>query len=131
MLNAISDSLVSRNPEEIAARYNHAINHQDLKRVEGLIAADQVFMDSEGNVLQGRDSIVEAWCKFFIALPDYQHRFDSVKTREARVIATGRATCSNPKLEGRFIWTCRVESGRVKAWMVYHDTEANRSLLAI
>jgi len=58
-----------------ALRFNDRINQQDLEGLVELMTDDHTFIDSEGNVTKGKDTMKQGWKEFFKKYPDYQNNF--------------------------------------------------------
>jgi ketosteroid isomerase-like protein len=123
-------------PEQISRHaviaFNEAINRRDLESLERMMTDDHTFIDSDDNVLAGKDAVLDAWKGFFEAFPDYRNEWSTVKPAGGALIAVGRSVCSTePALDGPAIWTARTTGDRVSEWRVHEDTPANRSRLGL
>jgi ketosteroid isomerase-like protein len=102
----------------IALKFNERINLQDAKGLANLMTDDHKFIDSVGNVTEGRGLMEENWRKFFESYPDYKNHFTTVAVQENVVVMLGRSVCSNKKLAGPSVWTARIRGKRVAEWRV-------------
>jgi ketosteroid isomerase-like protein len=118
---------------ETALAFNDAINRRDLVALGGLMADDHTFIDTEGNVLSGREDVLGAWRGFFGAFPDYRNVWTSLTVKGETLVAVGHSTCaSEPELDGPAIWTARVRAADgVSLWRVCTDTPENRIQLGL
>jgi ketosteroid isomerase-like protein len=115
-----------------AIAFNEAINRRDLQGLRELMTDDHRLIDSDGNLIRGKEEVLEAWRGFFDAFPDYRNDWSGTIEVGDRQIAVGRSTCSNePALDGPAIWAARSSQGKVAEWRVFEDTPANRSMLGI
>jgi ketosteroid isomerase-like protein len=115
-----------------AVAFNEAINRRDLDALDELMTDGHTFIDSDGNVLAGRNRVLEAWEGFFEAFPDYRNEWARVIPMGCTVIAVGRSVClTEPALDGPASWAARTADGQVSEWRVYEDTPSNRSQLGI
>jgi ketosteroid isomerase-like protein len=118
--------------ESAAVAFNEAINRRDLDALGRLMTDDHTFIDSDDNILAGKEEVLNAWEGFFEAFPDYRNDWAKVTSSGGTLTALGRSVCSTePALDGPAIWTARIVDGTVSEWRVYEDTPGNRSLLGI
>lgn len=117
--------------EGVVLAFNGRINAGDVVGLASLMTRNHVFIDSAGTRLSGRATCRRAWERFFESFPDYRNHFESLATTEDRVTILGRSTCSDPRLEGRAIWTARIRGGKVAEWRVYEDTPDRRASLEV
>jgi protein-S-isoprenylcysteine O-methyltransferase Ste14/ketosteroid isomerase-like protein len=112
--------------------FNDAITERDLAALGSLMTEDHTFIDSDGNVISGRDEVLDAWRGFFEAFPDYRNVWTSVAVEGESVVALGHSVCPNePRLDGPAIWTAKVRRGRVSEWRVYDDSPESRALFGL
>jgi ketosteroid isomerase-like protein len=122
----------NRVAESPAIAFNEAINRRDLDALEALMTDDHTFIDSDDNVLAGKEEVLGAWNGFFDAFPDYRNDWSRVISTGGTLTAVGRSVCSTePALDGPAIWTARIGDNQVSEWRVYNDTPANRARLGI
>ena len=120
-----------RDPKLIVLQFNESINNQDVESLTKLMAPDYKFVDSSGDVLNGKEANVQGWSSFFNQFPDYLNHFATVESRGNQVLITGHSTCSDERLDGPAIWTATVKKDLVAAWRVYLDRPENRKRLAL
>jgi ketosteroid isomerase-like protein len=93
---------------------------------------DHTFIDTEENVLSGREDVLSAWRGFFEAFPDYRNVWTDLTVKGEMLIAVGHSTCATePELDGPAIWTATVRTDGVSLWRVYTDTPENRIQLGL
>ena len=115
-----------------AIAFNDGINGRDLAALERLMSEDHTFIDSDGNVLAGKENVLAAWSGFFAAFPDYRNDWTHVTASGGTVISVGRSTCSTePALDGPAIWVARTAAGKVSEWRVFDDTPEHRRRLGL
>lgn len=119
----------SRDPKLIVLQFNECINNQDLEGLSDLMSEDHTFIDSEGEIDRGKDTMLKGWRDFFQEFPDYLNHFLIVESRDNLVLITGYSTCSYEPLDGPAIWTAKVENDLLSEWRVYEDTVENRKKL--
>lgn len=101
-------------------RFNDAINARDLPSLARLMTDDHRFVDSAGEVVDGKDACVEAWSGFFAAFPDYRNTFESLDAAEPGVVEVrGRSDCSVAELTGPARWRVVVRGPAVAEWRVF------------
>jgi ketosteroid isomerase-like protein len=121
-----------RIPQSAAVAFNDAINRRYLDALDRLMTDDHTFIDSDDNLLAGKEEVLQAWDGFFEAFPDYRNEWSKLIPSGGTMTAVGRSVCSTePALDGPAIWTARIGDGKVSEWRVYEDTPANRARLGI
>ena len=126
----------SKTSENVARRaslaFNDAINRRDLAALRSLMTEDHTFIDSDDNVVSGREDVINAWKEFFDAFGDYRNVWARVTTNHEVLVAIGRSVCAvEPRLDGPAIWTASVRGEKVSVWRVYEDTPENRAMLGL
>jgi len=113
-------------------KFNQCINEGDLEGLTSLMTKGHTFIDSQGDIIQGKVNMKSVWGQFFTAYPDYENTFERVGELGNTVVMHGYSTCSSePALEGPAIWTAKVQGGLVAEWRVYEDTEKNQKRLGL
>lgn len=118
-------------PKLVTLLFNRAINARDLDGLLALMTEDHQFIDIQEHVAHGRDTMKAAWGGFFASFHDYRNVFETLTSREDRVIVLGRSVCSVADLAGPAIWTVRVRGDKVSEWRVYADDEKSRRSLRL
>ena len=103
------------------------------------MSPDHRFIDSLGNVVQGREAMREGWMAYFQMVPDYrlvlQGRFLAARQDGSEVVLTGTVKgsyCSNGGLRPDSAWSTPVavraivRDSFVIEWQVYADNEPIR-----
>lgn len=116
---------------DVATRFNQAINDRDLESLAALMTDDFRFVDAAGTAFEGKERGRDIWRQFFDGFPDYRNHFETLAEVDGTVVITGRSTCSDPRLEGRALWTTRIEGGKVREWCVYEDSPEQRAALGM
>lgn len=125
--------------ESVAHAFVRAINRQDPNALVELMTEEHRFVDSLGNVTEGRDKMRTAWTKYFQMVPDYTVAVDETYSNGPVVILMGIAQGTyarrgkiTPADEWRTPIAVRafVEDGLVAEWRVYADNEPIRRLMA-
>lgn len=102
-----------------ALRFNEKINQQDPDGLAELMTEDHTFIDNNGRVTGGKDSMREGWRNFFERYPDYRTTITSVTIQNGIVAIVGHSACSDKQLEGPNIWTAKTRGGLISEWRVY------------
>lgn len=89
------------------------------------------FIDTAGNVVAGKQAVIEAWRGFFKAFPDNRNAFENWKVDASIVTVSGRSHCSDKRLEGPALWKAVVSDQALVEWRVYEDSLTNRQLLGM
>jgi ketosteroid isomerase-like protein len=118
-------------PVAVATRFNQCVNGRDLAGLASLMAEDHRFVDTESNVVSGKEACLTAWRGFFELFPDYRNVFTSFSTRGETVVITGHSECSEPAVAGPALWTATVIGDQVAEWHVHEDTPETRKHLGL
>jgi len=60
---------------------------------------DHTSIDSDNNILYGKEKSPEAWRRFFELFPDYRNIFESFESQNGFVITKGHSICSDKRLD--------------------------------
>jgi ketosteroid isomerase-like protein len=128
-----------KNSEESAAQaFVRAINRQDVEGLVALMAPEHRFVDSLGNVVEGREKMRAGWTTYFRMVPDYSIAIDETFHDGPVVLMLGAAEgtyAPNGELKVENRWKtpaairAQVEDGLVTEWRVYADNEPIRRLM--
>lgn len=128
----------------VALAFVEAINSRQPGHLAELMTDNHKFIDTDGNSVQGKVAMGEAWRRYYALFPDYALSIDQAIVREDLVILTGsssgnlsdhgKKTLMRPNgspaqagdFQGRAIWTARIEGDLVSEWRVYPDTDSLR-----
>jgi len=124
---------------QVAEQFVAAINAHDLEAMLSLMSPNHRFIDSLGDVVEGREAMRAGWATYFQMVPDYrlvlQGRFAAAGRDASEVVLTGTAHgsyCSNGVLRLNSGWTAPlairavVRGSFVAEWQVYADNEPIR-----
>jgi hypothetical protein len=116
-----------------------AINAHDIEALASLMSADHRFIDSLGNVVQGREVMRQGWAAYFDMVRDYRlvidGRFSTSSQDGSEVVLTGIAHgsyWSDGLLRPNSAWSTPVairaivSASLVTEWQVYADNEPIR-----
>lgn len=125
--------------ESVAIAFVRAINRQDADELAALMTPGHRFVDSLGNVVEGRENMRKGWTAYFQMVPDYTVAIEETYASGPVVILLGIAQgtyAKDCKLVEANAWLtpiavrAQVEDGLVAEWRVYADNEPIRKLMA-
>jgi uncharacterized protein (TIGR02246 family) len=130
-------------PQEVAEQFVSAINAHNVERLASLMTSDHRFIDSLGDIVEGRDAMREGWKAYFAVVPDYKleisHCF--VATDGAtEVMLVGLASGSyqskgirrpNSSWSTPAALRAAVRNDKVAEWQVYADNEPIRQQMRV
>jgi ketosteroid isomerase-like protein len=125
------DDVTHEDPKLVTMLFNEQINNQDLHTLTDMMTEDHTFIDSEGDVVKGKEEMSKAWAEFFTSYPDYRNIFTRIESRGNLVVIMGYSECSYTPLHGPALWTALIRDGKVAEWRVYDDTPQNRKKLHV
>jgi len=124
--------------QDIAEQFVHAINAHDLERLASLMTSDHRFIDSMGDLVEGREAMLEGWKAYFAMVPDYKLEISDcfVATKGAtEVMLVGEASGSYQSKGVRRAdssWSTPAalravaRDDQIAEWQVYADNEPIR-----
>lgn len=124
--------------EDVALAFVRAINKQDLKAMEELMAPNHRFIDSRGNAITGRHHVRVGWQHYFHLAHDYTIEVQESFCKGPVAVLTGVAQGSytiDGKLERDERWSIPaafrafIEDGKIVEWRVFADHEPLRKHL--
>jgi ketosteroid isomerase-like protein len=125
--------------ESVALAFVRAINRQDLSALGELMTDDHRFIDSLGNVVEGREKMCGGWAGYFMMVPDYSIAVEESYSGGNAVVMLGMAqgtytTDGQLRDENRWqtpaAFRALIEDGKVAEWRVYADNEPIRKRMA-
>jgi uncharacterized protein (TIGR02246 family) len=121
--------------EAVAQAFVRAINRQDVDGLVALMAPEHRFVDSRGNVVQGREKMRAGWAAYFSMVPDYSIAVEEtfcdgpvvllLGVAEGTYAPTGELNVENRWKTPAAI-RAHVEDGLLTEWRVYADNEPIR-----
>jgi uncharacterized protein (TIGR02246 family) len=129
---------MSDSPVSVAQAFVRAINRQDVEGLAALMAPEHRFIDSLGNVVEGREKMRAAWAAYFRMVPDYTIAVEETICDEPVVVMLGVAQGTyspDGKLRAENRWEtpaalrALIEDGLVAEWRVYADNEPIRQVM--
>lgn len=129
--------------ESVAHAFADAIGHQDVSALAALMTENHRFIDSLGNVVEGREKMRGGWAGYFRMVPDYTVTIEETYLDGSVVVMIGSAQGTyardgKPAAEqseaNRWrtpaVFRAVVKDGKVAEWRVYADNEPIRRLIA-
>lgn len=129
---------VGHSPETVAQAFIRAVNRQDIDRLAELMSPAHRFIDSLGNIVEGRGEMRESWAAYFRMVPDYAVAIEEYYPADPVVILLGVASgtySANGPLRLENHWQtpiairALIEDGLVSEWRVYADNEPIRKVM--
>jgi ketosteroid isomerase-like protein len=126
-------------PESVAQAFVEAINRRDVAALADRMTAEHRFIDSLGNVVEGRDKMRAGWAAYFRMVPDYSIAVDEMLCNGSVVVLFGSAQgtyTADGQLREENRWQTLaafravIEDGKVSEWRVYADNEPIRRRMA-
>jgi len=134
---------MANSPESIACEFVVAINRQDPAALAELMTPDHRFIDSLGNVVEGRDQMRAGWDSYFRMVPDYTIAIDETFRNGSVVVMLGSAQGTysadgelRPESSDENRWQTPaafravIKDGEVAEWRVYADNDPIRRRMA-
>jgi uncharacterized protein (TIGR02246 family) len=130
---------MTESAKSIAQAFVRAINRQDSAALAELMTPDHRFIDSLGNVVEGRDKMRAGWAGYFRMVPDYSVAVEETCGDGSVVVLLGvgqgtyapdgRLTAEN-RWQTPVAIRAAIEDDKVAEWRVYADNEPMRKLMA-
>jgi ketosteroid isomerase-like protein len=125
-------------PESVTSAFIRALNRQDVEAMVALMSPGHRFIDSLGNVVEGREKMRAGWTGYFKMVPDYTLAIEETYVQVPVVIlfGLGQGTYTTGKLASGNRWQtpialrALVEDGLIAEWRVYADNDPIRRLAA-
>ena len=115
-----------------------AINRRDVDGLCRLMTADQLFVDSLGQEVRGREAMCAGWRAYFSIVPDY-HIVATDCLQAGPVVAIFGPAGGTYSPDGRILphnrwetpaaWKAVVRDDLVAEWRVFADNEPIRRLM--
>src|SRR5512145_2474682 len=119
----------------VVRRFIERINARDVDGIVEMLAPDHRFVDSLGNVFEGRDALRAGWVGYLRMVPDYMIEPERLVEDGGDVLIVGHARGTwthdgHLRAEDAWrtpaAWVARVRRGLVAEWRVYADNEPIR-----
>jgi ketosteroid isomerase-like protein len=126
---------MNKSTESVAHAFVRAINRQDVEGLFTLMAPEHRFVDSLGNVVEGREKMRMGWSAYFKMVPDYSIAVEEsfcdgpvtlmIGVAEGTYAPTGELKAKN-RWKTPVALRAQIEDGLVAEWRVYADNEPLR-----
>lgn len=103
-------------PMRTVRLYCEASNANDLAAMTRLMDENFRVVDSTGEMVEGRDNVLEAMRRFVALAPDFHIEITDMFSRGEQVFMRGRASCSQEGLTGDVMWRAEADSRRILRW---------------
>jgi ketosteroid isomerase-like protein len=126
-------------PQSVTNAFVRAINRQDADGVASLMTPGHRFVDSLGNLVEGRENMGKGWTSYFLMVPDYTLAIEETYESGPVVLLLGMAQGTYApagKSSKSNAWKtpiairAQVEDGLIAEWRVFADNEPIRKLMA-
>jgi uncharacterized protein (TIGR02246 family) len=116
-------------------RLVESINSHDVDAIAALLTSDHRFVDSLGNLTQGRETLRAGWRQYFRMVPDYQIKVERVLVDGPHVVLFGLASGTytpDGTLHAGNAWLTPIalraviHDALIAEWQVYADNEPMR-----
>lgn len=123
----------------IAQAFVRAINRQDADALADLMSPGHRFIDSLGNIVEGREKMRAGWSGYFHMVPDYTLAIEETYADGPAVLMLGEAQGTfsrDGKVDPENRWhtpiaiRALIEDSLIAEWRVYADNEPIRRLMA-
>jgi ketosteroid isomerase-like protein len=130
---------MSNSPASVAQAFIRAINRQNVDALAELMTENHRFIDSLGNLVEGREKMRAGWAGYFRMVPDYEIAVEETYCVASAVVMLGvaRGTYSpDGKLKPENRWQAPaairalIDEDKVAEWRVYADNDPIRRLMA-
>ncbi len=124
--------------KDVINQFIRAINEHDVEAISELMTEDHRFIDSGGQIFEGREEMKQGWLHYLNMMPDYRIHISAVFDSENSVVLIGKASGTYTKNGGLKpenhwetpgAWRAIVSGDKVKEWQVYADNEPIREIM--
>ena len=124
--------------QKSADQFVAAINRQDVAAIYELMTEDHRFIDSEGQIFEGRERMRAGWEDYFKIVPDYRIEVSETFVSGDTIVflrhGSGTYTSDgNLKLENYWqtpaAWKAVIIGEKVRLWQVFADNEPIRRII--
>lgn len=126
-------------PLETVLHFIDLINQRDAGKLAEQMTEDHAFIDSQGHIARGRETMRAGWQGYYALCPDYWVSREWIFS-DGNVVAVFGAAGGTIAAKGKLLpenrwrtpaaWRAVVENGLVKEWQVYADNKPVYDILA-
>jgi ketosteroid isomerase-like protein len=129
-----------KSAKNVALDFVRAINRHDVEGMLAFMAPGHRFVDSTGQIVEGREKVRVCWAGYFHMVPDYSITVDETIGSGAVVVMLGAAKGTytpegwlrdENRWEMPAAFRASIKSGKVAEWRVYADNEPMRQRMRL
>lgn len=117
--------------KQIIYDFVNAINEHNVDKICLLMTEDHKFIDSQGNVAQGKEQMKKGWIGYFQLFPDYKIEITEIFLNGNTIAAFGFASGTFQGLSDKkenywhlpASWKAITKDGKIQLWQVYADSK--------
>jgi len=115
---------------KIVLDFISAINNRDIDKILFLLSENHEFIDSQGNIVTGKNNMKYAWICYFELFPDYKIDITEILENELIIGLFGFASGTYKNLINKgnsnywkipASWKAIVKDDKIQLWQVYAD----------
>ena len=110
-----------------------AINRGDVRQLALLMTEDHLFIDSVGNEVSGRATMMAGWARYFEAFRGYRLTVDLRFDHRDHVVLFGHThaihAASGREVRTRAACLALIKNGLIAEWCVFADNEPARAAM--
>ena len=115
---------------KVVVDFADAISHADVDRMCSLMTDDHLFIDSQDNKMEGKETMRIAWIAYFGLFPDYKIEIEELFENGSSICILGHASGTYKSLTYKSnnnhwripaAWKAVIKDNLVKHWQVYAD----------
>jgi len=121
----MNNGAAANHAAETFKQFVAAINGHDVGALTALMGANNLFIDSLGNRVEGAAAMLLGWSAYFKMCPDYWIRIDTLISELDVVLAAGEAGGTIDEVTWRIpaAWRAIARNGSLLQWQVYADNK--------
>ena len=100
-------------------RYVECINAHDIGGLRTVLAERARLIDAGGGWIEGRDTCLDAFERFFALEPNYRLEIASMSRNGADVLIKGKSTADDPRFAISTLFRARCDDAHLHEWQSY------------
>lgn len=100
-------------------RYIDCVNARDLAGLRAVLAESCRLIDAGGGWMEGRETCLAAFERFFALEPNYRLEIASMSRNGQDVLIKGRSTASDPRFAASTLFRARCYENQLHEWQSY------------